>query len=505
MTGKPGKRCVLLIVDALSVEIVKSMIEMGRLPNLGRLVDSGGRLDPCLSIFPSITPAATCSIVTGKYPRDHGIEGACWFDRDQQEIAYFGDDVRLAFARGLYDYLVDFGDRLNFERLSAPTLFEQLAAAEIESTSINSMWFAGPDQHVRTTPLALKLGVGKLPETVRGPKFLKLGSFVESLPPGVPAQSKPSIINRYGFQDQVTIDCLLAIARHDALTPMTVGYFPENDDQAHDQGLRSAAETTVTRFDQFLGEFVELVGGWDAIGQSIELIIVGDHSQVEFPEGGPRVMRLDECLSQFQQAEVGTGWADGDELFICPNMRAAAIYLRNSDDEILRQRVIDTLKRSPLVDQVIFETSDTRFCVETSDRGRLEFERCEKSAGGGVSDSYGQNWKLSGSPEVLDLSIDSDDQICDGEYPNSLERIANSFVPGAKPIWITARTDTEFACEGFSTHDGGSHGALHRVDSMSALITSSGVNTDELPNAERPRIIDVAGLCKQALGVLMQD
>src|SRR6056297_3086424 len=114
------RRCILFVIDALSKKILDRWLRSGRLPNMARVIEDGGKMLPCVSIFPSITPAATCSIATGAYPAQNGIEGACWFDPEKNDAAYYGDDVRFALKEGFHDYLVDFGDRLNFERLDAP-------------------------------------------------------------------------------------------------------------------------------------------------------------------------------------------------------------------------------------------------------------------------------------------------------------------------------------------------------------------------------------------------
>ena len=58
-----SNKCVLMVVDALAHRIVQQRFKAGKFPNLAMLVQCGGCLSPCTSIFPSITPAATCLIV----------------------------------------------------------------------------------------------------------------------------------------------------------------------------------------------------------------------------------------------------------------------------------------------------------------------------------------------------------------------------------------------------------------------------------------------------------
>ncbi|QEF98931.1 Type I phosphodiesterase / nucleotide pyrophosphatase [Stieleria maiorica] len=500
------KRCVLFVIDALSEPVVRRFLDKARLPALATLLEQGGSLLPCLSIFPSITPAATCSIATGEYPRRHGIEGACWLDPKNNDAAYFGDDLRLALQEGLHEYLKDFGDRLNFERLHAPLVYEHLFEQGIESACLNYMWFRGPHEHARSTPLTLRMAAGSLSETVRGPKFLKLGDFVHGLPDDVEVSGmKSGLLGRYGFHDETTIACLMALAEADALPQFTLAYFPINDDRGHEAGLEEAAATCVERFDEFLADFVETIGGWSKVGTEYSFVIVGDHGQVQW-EDSPDVLKLDDLLSEFSIAETAAGFGDDDELLICPNMRAAAIYSA-TDSEVLRDRVVQQLLSHDGVDQVIYQEAPgnaaSPLVVRTRDRGQLTFCRAdEKSTSftqtGG--DRYGNQWSFRGDLSALDLRLDNGELLHDGCYPNALERIEGAFTGAASPIWVTADRRFEFAIDGTSTHDGGSHGSLLTEDSTAAVITSDDVSLERLPVPDAPRIVDVMDLCLSTLG-----
>ena len=489
------------MVDALSERILRRQLAAGKLPSIERLLKSGGQLNRCLSIFPSITPAATCSIATGCYPREHHIEGACWFDRERSEIAYFGDDVRFTIDRGMQDFFVDFADHLNYQLLNSPTLFETLDQNGVDSACVNFMWFAGPHVHSRHTPLLIKALAGKLSDQIRGPKYLKIGEFVETLPTGVAAISRHNIVSRYGFKDESTAEVLLKLAKADALPRFTLGYFPNNDFQSHEEGPSRAARIVLQPFDHFLGELIEALGGWSRIGSDVEIVIVGDHSQTEFGDSGPDPIRIDQCLSQFKQSDPGSGWQEDDEIFVCPNMRAAAIYARDPENEEMRRRIVERLLAEQQIDQVIYELSDGTRVVETGNRGRLAFQRAKQEDRGDVRDNYQNRWRIEGQLATIDARVDSGGRLIEGEYPNALERIDGAFVKGSFPIWVTARPDSEFRLDETAIHGGGSHGALNINDSESALLTSKGVIMEQLDNPSGPRIIDVAPLCHQILGV----
>jgi predicted AlkP superfamily pyrophosphatase or phosphodiesterase len=69
-------KVLLVVIDAASPRVVCPAIQTDRLPNLKRVAESGTMHAGALTIFPSITPAATTSIITGAYPAAHGIAGA---------------------------------------------------------------------------------------------------------------------------------------------------------------------------------------------------------------------------------------------------------------------------------------------------------------------------------------------------------------------------------------------------------------------------------------------
>ena len=508
-------KCVLFVVDAMMEKVVSRWVREGKLPNIQTLLDRGGVLSKCCSIFPSITPAATCSIATGAYPATHGIEGASWFNPVTNQAEYFGDDRKLIFQEGLHQYVVDFGDRMNFELLREPLIYEHLHAFGIDSAVINYMWFRGPHVHSRDTPLGLRLLAGRLGADVRGPRYLRLGDFVDALPEGsgeiqIPASG---IFNRYGFHDEASAACVLAMAEKQCLPEFTLAYFPLNDDDAHVEGLEVAAERRIVAFDEFLGTFVHHLGGWDAVDEDVAILIVGDHGQTEPGVDGPDVGRLDEVLGEFieGQSAVGFNRDDDADLLICPNMRSAAIYSKGNH-QANRERIVQRLLECAQVDQVIVDEPDSRgqrtHTILTSDRGRMSFSRVASNApvqGMVATDAFGNRWAISGEVSALDLSFSDQGELIEGVYPNPLERIEGAFSGLRAAIWVTARPGAEFAIAESSTHGGGSHGSLFQDDSLAGLITSNNVDRGRLPNSQMPRIVDVMDLCLSVFGVDLGD
>src|SRR5687768_10738797 len=85
-------KVLLVVIDAATPHAFCPAVRTGRLPVLHRLVEAGTMHQASVTIFPSITPAATTAIVTGAYPAGNGIAGASWYDAAREEVAYYGDD-----------------------------------------------------------------------------------------------------------------------------------------------------------------------------------------------------------------------------------------------------------------------------------------------------------------------------------------------------------------------------------------------------------------------------
>jgi len=74
--GVPVQRIVLLVVDGLGWDQLEVALQDGLMPHLARLEGSGcARRQTLETVFPSMTPAALASLVTGASPAEHGILG----------------------------------------------------------------------------------------------------------------------------------------------------------------------------------------------------------------------------------------------------------------------------------------------------------------------------------------------------------------------------------------------------------------------------------------------
>jgi hypothetical protein len=497
----------LIVIDAATPRVVCPAIRTGQLPTLQRLAEAGAMHETSVTIFPSITPAATTSIITGAYPAEHGIAGASWFDQHKEEIAYYGDDFWVIAREGFGEFIRDFLLRLNGDRLVAPTLFEMIERTGRRAACLNYLVFRGLSAHKVAIPAALAALPGvPFTETVEGPSVLSLGDFVgPRTPHGRQLAEEGGIFHRFGMDDASTGAMLRDLMSEGSLADFTVAYFADNDYRSHEVGPHTALGV-IGRVDRMLCEAFDAAGGLDRVLRDTFVVITSDHGHCEvLADAGRAEIHLGQLLANFPQAALGRPWHKRDALMICPNMRAAQIYLHYPAPDTALQVVKDALA-DPRVDLAIWRTELTQpgttgYSV-ASRSGRLTFRRGADGRGCAARDAFGASWTWQGDSSTLDFET-GDGCLEFHQYPNAFERIAGVLdLDKSGEIWVTAKPGCEFNVEGGDTHLGGaSHGALHALDSFSPVIVA-GPSPVALPR--HLRSVDLAPLCMQLLGAEMR-
>ena len=497
-------KVLLIVIDAATPHVVCPAIHSGRLPTLQRLAEVGDMHEASVTMFPSITPAATSTIITGAYPAEHGIAGASWFDSAREEIAYYGDDFWIILREGFGRFINDFLLRLNGDRMLAPTMFEMIERAGRTAGCLNYLVFKGSFPHKVNMPgLITALPGVPFTEIVEGPSLLSLGDFVGThTPQGHKLDEKGGALHRFGMDDASTGAMLCDLARQDALPDFTVAYFADNDYVSHEVGP-VAALPVVERVDKMLGEAFEAAGGLDRFLEHTAVVLTSDHGHCEILDGPGAVIRLDVLLADFRQAALGRAWEPKDEIMICPNMRAAQIYVQHPTAQNV-QKIATTVLLDSKVDQVIWRsrlTGGTSGYTVLSHRGRIEFAR-DTSPNNAVDD-FGSLWAWHGEPSALDFQQEGR-ALRFRNYPNAFERIAGVLdLDKSGEIWVTAKPGYEFEVPGGKAHvSGASHGALHKLDSLSPVIVAGGAAPKRLP--QMMRSVDIAPLCMEILGIPMR-
>lgn len=494
------KRVLIVVVDGCTSRVLEPMLRQDRLPTLADLARRGSLQLDCTSIFPSITPAATTTIVTGHYPREHGIAGMSWYDESRGQVAYFGDDIWTIAKRGAGDFLRGFLVRLNDDLLKAPTIFEIAEERGRTAGCFNHLIFKGRTEHPVKVPFLLRL-LPSVPKkvVVHGPSTLCLGDFVSRRRRRPGPSTNGGVFHRFGMDDDSTAGFLKDLEGPSALPELSVAYFSNFDFQSHERGPE-AAGSTLEHVDELLGEVFEAWGGVDRVLDELCIVLTADHSQSGVLDDETAAIQLDDLLGEWQIADPASGWKEADQLMVCPNMRAAEIYFQRSREHD-EQQVVRTLLSDPRVDHVIWRAASDpqeQFRVATADRGELRFEA---TPGGEARDAYGGRWTCRGDTTALDMRVGRSGEIEYGVYPNALERIsAGVGRKGHVHMWATAKPGYEFEAPGQAAHKGGgSHGSLHALDSVVPLLVAGAPDPSAVPST--PRLVDVTPYCLQVLGL----
>jgi hypothetical protein len=306
------------------------------------------------------------------------------------------------------------------------------------------------------------------------------------------------------MDDASTGVMLRELMERQGLPDFTIAYFADNDYLSHEIGP-VAALRALEKIDRMLGEAFEAGGGIEQVLSDTVVVITSDHGHCDVLGDRERAaIHLDVLLRNFRQADLGGAWRHHDQIMICPNMRAAQIYVREPNPHLIEVMAADLLSDAR-VDQVIWRSGLTRDCgagyTVATHRGRIEFTRDAASASG--TDVFGGGWTWSGDPAALALEQDGR-TILFSDYPNAFERIAGVLdLDESGEIWLTAKPGCEFEVPGGEAHVGGaSHGALHALDSLSPVIIAGGGVRRRLPR--HLRSVDLAPLCMDLLGLPMR-
>jgi predicted AlkP superfamily pyrophosphatase or phosphodiesterase len=144
--GSP-KPVLLLVLDGIRPDVLQAAIRDGDAPALGLLAERGVAVWDAVSVFPSITPAATAAIATGGPPAQSGILGHAWYDREEGRVVVYGAMRETVISTGPVKVFHNNVFRMNRDDLTAPTLFEKLDERGIDGACVNFPVRRGPHEH----------------------------------------------------------------------------------------------------------------------------------------------------------------------------------------------------------------------------------------------------------------------------------------------------------------------------------------------------------------------
>lgn len=507
MNARRPPKLVLCVIDALAPEMLVRTAESGAAPVLAELLQRGTYIPDCVSAFPSVTPVCAASIVTGVAQDEHLIPGMNWYSRAEQRYVEYGSSLRAAQRFGIGRQLTDTIYNMNRAHLSqaTPTVFETLDDADVRTAGTTYLMYRGRYRHEpqRDTPLARALAGTLARHPVMGPKELFYADLFASRKTGC-----RSTLGMPGVRDRHSACVSAYMIEHDLFDFLLLS-FPDNDWHSHKRGP-DAQLTSIAAADVQLARVFEAAGGIDGFLAEHALIVMADHSQalvtgtidlqreladlgVLQPEGG-LLAGLTGAL--VREREAGAGEAE-PHIAVCPSQRSAMVYaLRLDERDAMRASVVARAASIEGVDLIAWLQRDAseqpiEAVLRSPARGELRF-----APGGDLRDGRGGRWRLEGELAVLGASVGPGNVLAMPDYPDALARVwAALMCPTSGEVLLSAAPGYEFVDWGGAAHlGGGSHGSLHRCDSLAPLLLC-GV---DLP-AQQPgqwAIRDVAALVR---------
>jgi predicted AlkP superfamily pyrophosphatase or phosphodiesterase len=100
MDGQKRQMKYSIVLDIVGLE--HGHLDSGLVPNIAKLAESGesARLEP---VFPAVTCTVQASMLSGKYPRDHGIVANGLYDRDTHSVSFWEQPSSLVRAERAWD------------------------------------------------------------------------------------------------------------------------------------------------------------------------------------------------------------------------------------------------------------------------------------------------------------------------------------------------------------------------------------------------------------------
>jgi hypothetical protein len=449
------KPVLLLVVDGIRPDVMRAAIREGDAPTFETLVEMGEAVWDGVSVFPSITPAATAAIITGEPPVGSGIHGHAWYNAAEDRIVVYGAMTETVITSGALQVLHNNVWRMNRDDLYADTLFETLHALGIEGACVNYPIRRGPYRHrlrMRTLESVSNMG-GLLDTTVAGPKEYYMGDLFYSRDLGLHGRKGSGGLRRQvGINDEYAARVGAMLLKEGA-EPFTLVYFFGGDSLAHHRGI-AAQRRYIGILDGYIREMFEAGGGVDRALDDYAVLVISDHGHTPLLPGR-RYVRLDGILKRRTAVGARARLGPGVRMLAVPNGRAALVYLGGTER---REEVIEDLLGRRGVDLAAAE--DGGWVVVRKTGSELRFR-----PGAGPADPAGRSWELAGKPGALDLEV-SGDALRYGDYPDALERLWGSVrSPRAGDVILSAAPGYTFGEVNGNFHKESDHGSLHAEDS----------------------------------------
>jgi Type I phosphodiesterase / nucleotide pyrophosphatase len=476
-----SKKLVLAVIDSLKPELLQRALEEDRAPALRALVDRGQLVTDCVSSYPSVTPVASATIATGTGPDEHEIASMNWYHRGEERYVEYGSSFQATRAFGVVRSLYDTVYNMNMAHLSRArkTLFEHLDDAALRTACTTWLIYRGRHRHEPSgESIYRRIGAAAtFRHAVWGSRELFYADLFDSRNTGC-----TSTLGLPGQRDQHT-GCVGAHLVENDLFDFLLFSLPDNDTHSHRFGPYAQVKS-IAQADRALERIMHVAGGVDAFLDDHAVIVMSDHSQTQVEER----LNLVQALPDWRTLTPIDPTPEAAEVALCPAARSAMAYVL--DESVREQRLPKLVADLEAIDGIDLVTRRVNGeAVVRSGRGELRF-----APGDDVEDARGDRWSMEGDLQALALLVE-DGRVSSRLYPDPLGRLWSALTcQTSGDVLVSAEPGYEFVDWGGADHvGGGSHGSLHRGDSLGVLL-ACGV---ELPEREQWSVGDVAPLVLQ--------
>ncbi len=494
------KKLVLTYVDSLRTDMLERAIEEGSAPTFGALLERGELVPDCVSSFPSVTPVACAEMVTGVAADQHWISGMNWYHRLERRYVEYGSSLEATRAVGVFRALYDLVYNMNLAHLSpeVTTLFERLDDAGARTACTPFLIYRGRHRHQVSLEGLMRRAVvdaGRLKfrHHTWGPGDLFYGDLYASRE--VPCRSTSIPGNR----DSYAACCAAELAKEAGFDFLLLS-LPDNDNHSHRHGPEASVES-IAKADECFAMLVDAAGGLDDFLADHALILVADHAHSSVERGLPLAELLAREWSVLKPSEDRP---ESAQLAVSPTGRAAHVYLLPANGDTADHREVrESLAATEGIDLVCWLEGRDGAPLSRPEAGAPSGEevhavveragsRLRFRPGGPVADLRGAHWDLEGDHGAL-AAVVEDGRLRSEDYPDPLARVfAALTAPHAGDLIVSLAPGYEALDWGGTSHaGGGSHGSLHREDSLGPLLFC-GCGPDDSRAREQWTLRDVA-------------
>jgi len=451
-------KVVLAVIDALDPHALEQAVADGQAPALAAVMDRGVYVSDCVSTFPSVTPVAASAIATGLGPGESLIPSMNWYHRGEERYVHYGSSLAAARAFGVFRSLMDTVYNMNLAHLTQErrTVFEHLDDAGVRTACTTYLIYRGRHRHEPSGDSRYRrlAEAAQFRHAVWGARELFYADIFDTQGTGC-----FSTMGLPGQRDQHA-GCVGAHAVEEDLFDFLLLSLPDNDTHSHRAGP-SAQPTSIAEADRALDRLMHAAGGPDAFLDDHALIVMSDHSQSLIEES----LSLADLLEHRRVLLPADVAPDEAEIAVCPGARSGQVYVLDDERrQELAPEIAEELRMVEGIDLVARRVDGE--AVVASARGELRF-----APGGELTDMRGGTWSVEGERAVLDLSVE-EGAVDSGDYPAALSRLWSALeCPRGGDVFVSTAPGVELCDWGGHDHvGGGSHGSLHRCDSLGVLL-----------------------------------